>query len=428
LSGRRAVAGGFARLLWAGLLLASAAHAEQRLTEIRFVGNEVTRPEILLQEMSIHVGDVVDPAGIEDSRQAMMDLGLFKRVDAEVLPGETGAVLQFTVVEKHYVLPVPRLNRNADGDISYGVQLRLDNMGGLNQRLRATFEHETPADGEEDRQEMRVEYHYARVAGTPYSLDIDAANLRQELVVETDGVETARYRNDARSVGFLVSRFLKVEGPSRGWRVGSGLIFNHNVFEHLEGTPGLYHNNSATSIRGLAAYTDVRDLLYSRTGVSYGYDLLAQIPGSWEFQDPALHRFYYRRYVPIPDLLHHNFNMQLQLGLSHEYQSPPYALGGSTTLRGYPRNSVIGKSFVLANFEYLAPLPRTRSLRGGVFVDVGNAYPTSRGIDLTDLKTSIGLGLRWRLKSFVDITLNVDFAYAINAAENKTYASTRDAF
>ncbi len=415
-------------LLWAGLLLALPAYGQERLAEIRFVGNEVTRPAILLQEMSIHVGDPVDLERIEESRQAMMDLGLFKRVDAEVLQGDAGPILQITVAEKHYVLPVPRLNRNADGDISYGVQLRLDNLGGLNQRLRATFEHETPADSEEDRQELRAEYHYARVAGTPYSLDVDAGNLREELVVETDGVETARYRHDARSVGFLVSRFLKVEGPSRGWRVGSGLVFNHNVFEHLEGTPGLYNNNSATSVRGVAAYTDVRDLLYSRTGVSYGYDLLAQIPGSWELHDPALHRFYYRRYVPIPDLPHHNFNMQLQVGLSHEYQSSPYALGGSTTLRGYPRNSVVGKSFVLGNFEYLAPLPHTRSLRGGVFLDVGNAYPSSRGIDLTELKTSIGLGLRWRLKSFVDITLNVDFAYAINAAESKTYASTKDAF
>lgn len=428
-SSRRCVAGGLARLLlWAGLLLAVPAQAEERLAEIRFVGNEVTRPEILLQEMSIHVGDVVDLARIEESRQAMMDLGLFKRVDAEVLPGEAGPILQFTVAEKHYVLPVPRLNRNADGDISYGVQLRLDNLGGLNQRLRATFEHENPADGDEDRQELRAEYHYARVAGTPYSLDISAANVRQELVVETGGVETARYRYDARSTGFLVSRFLKREGPSRGWRVGGGLVFSHNVYEHLEGAPGLYENDNSTAFRGLAAYTDVRDLLYSRAGVSYGYDLLMQIPGSWELHDPALHRFYYRRYVPIPNLPHHNFNMQLQLGFSHEYESEPYFLGSSTTLRGYPRDSVIGKSFALANFEYLAPLPHTRSLRGAVFVDVGNAYPTGWGVDLTNLKTSIGLGLRWRLKSFVDISLNVDFAYAIDEAESKTYASTKDTF
>jgi outer membrane protein assembly factor BamA len=428
-SSRRPVAGGLARLLlWAGLLLAVPAHAEERLAEIRFVGNEVTRPEILLQEMSIHVGDVVDLARIEESRQAMMDLGLFKRVDAEVLPGEAGAVAQFTVAEKHYVLPLPRLNRNADGDISYGVQLRLDNLGGLNQRLRVTFENENPADGDEDRQELRAEYHYARVAGTPFSLDVDAANLRQELVVETGGAETARYQYDARSMGFLVSRFLNVEGPSRGWRVGGGLVFSHNVFEHLEGMSGLYDNSSSTAIHGVAAYTDLRDLLYSRAGVSYGYDVLVQIPDSWDMHDPALHRFYYRRYLPIADLPHHNFNMQLQLGFSHEYEGEPYALGGSTTLRGYPRNSVVGRSFVLANFEYLAPLPGTRSLRGGVFLDVGNAYPSSRGIDLTDLKTSIGVGLRWRLKSFVDISLNVDFAYAINEAESKTYASTKDAF
>ncbi|MCK7497331.1 MAG: hypothetical protein MZW92_45895 [Comamonadaceae bacterium] len=45
------------------------------VTEIRFVGNRVTREHIMRQEMVIAEGDVVDPLLIERSRQAIMDLG-----------------------------------------------------------------------------------------------------------------------------------------------------------------------------------------------------------------------------------------------------------------------------------------------------------------------------------------------------------------
>jgi len=44
-----------------------------------------------------------------------------------------------------------------------------------------------------------------------------------------------------------------------------------------------------------------------------------------------------------------------------------------------------------------------------------------------DLKTSIGVGLRFNLKSFVKIQLRVDFAYALNG-NKKIYAGTTDVF
>ena len=82
------------------------------ITRIEFFGNRITQDHIMRQEMSIKEGDVADPAKIEHSRQAIMDLGLFKSVRVILEPFRDGVVLRITVKEKLYILPTPKLNRD----------------------------------------------------------------------------------------------------------------------------------------------------------------------------------------------------------------------------------------------------------------------------------------------------------------------------
>lgn len=93
------------------------------IAAIEFSGNEQTRERVLLQEMSVKVGDPVDPAAIERSRQAIMNLGLFKSVRADLQDGPEGKVLHISVEEKLYILPLPRLDAKPDGSYSYGMEV-----------------------------------------------------------------------------------------------------------------------------------------------------------------------------------------------------------------------------------------------------------------------------------------------------------------
>ena len=81
-----------------------------------------------------------------------------------------------------------------------------------------------------------------------------------------------------------------------------------------------------------------------------------------------------------------------------------FYLGGINTIRGFrtrsigPRdtatNDVIGgNKEVFANLEYLFPLVAEQRVKGLIFFDAGNAY--NGNIDLGDLRTSAGLGVRW---------------------------------
>lgn len=81
-----------------------------------------------------------------------------------------------------------------------------------------------------------------------------------------------------------------------------------------------------------------------------------------------------------------------------------FYLGGINTIRGFrtrsvgPRdqatNDVIGgDKEVYANLEYLFPLVPEQKVKGLIFYDAGNAY--NGDIDLGDLRTSAGIGIRW---------------------------------
>lgn len=383
----------------------------------------------MLQEMTIHVGDPVDAAKIEASRQAIMNLGLFKKVQTELLPDGHGKILQIAVQEKLYILPYPRLNRNADGDISYGAGLRWNNIAGLNQQLKLNYETMEPTGANmEESEEISFQYEYPRIRGGPYNVNFSLSNISNKVNVFTEGMQTAEYEHQGYSVNVSLSRFLAVEGPSQGWRVGGGLVWREDYYDHISGTPSLYPTVNTAGWIGLVDYTNVRDYLYSRAGESYGYELEWGSPGLGSDYQYRQHHFYWRQYLLVTERPHYSLDWQVQVGLSQGYPGDVFSLGNSSTLRGYARNSITGKAYVLANIEYLAPLFGYNSFRGLLFLDVGNGYPRNSDIDLTDLRASVGIGLRMTLESFVKIQLRLDYGYALRSGDSKGYAGSKDTF
>jgi outer membrane protein assembly factor BamA len=405
------------------------------ITRIEFVGNRVTEPQIMLQEMLVKVGDVADPTLIERSRQAIMDLGLFVSVTATLEPDEDGVVLRITVKEKYYILPVPKLNRNEDNNTySLGAELTLNNLAGLNQTLKVRYESQQ-ADGLSGgkTETSLFSYDYPRVFGSPYEFRTDISQVRTPAEKVTDGVLTSLYELQAWTTSVQVSRWLAKRGPSRGWQIGGGLVWRRNTYDYVDyAQTSTFQDSQAVGVSVLGQYVDVHDYLYSRSGVQYGY--------SGEYGAPVLgsdtlytrHAFFYRRYFLLEGRPHENIDIQSLLSLSSGDIFPgdayAYSIGGSRTLRGYTSGSLLGNAYVLFNVQYLRPLFGYYPLRGVVFLDIGNAYPSNEQINLGDLKWSTGLGLRLRLKSFVNIELRLDVAYAYDTGQYKVIAGTKEAF
>lgn len=400
------------------------------LAAIRFVGNATTRPEVMLQEMTVAPGDAVDAARIEESRQAIMNLGLFKSVRADLLEEEEGTVLLITVEEKWYLLPIPRVGVRADGEADYGMELRFDNLFGLNRRFKLEYitkdsvTSDTPL-----RRELTLAYTYPRIIGTPYQLDLGIEQVTRELQqLDADGSEIGLYRQDSRSVRFGLYRWRNVTGPAHGLRYGGGIGWQQESYHLLDGAALPPADASNVQITGLVEFVDVSEEQYRRRGRVYGYAAELGVPQLGDFSYNR-HRFYYRRYLPL-DEQRSNLDYRFQLGLANgtAFDSPAWSLGGSRSLRGYEGSYVTGNAMLLNNIEYLFPLSGYHQLRGVVFSDIGNAWSGVMEMDLADLKVAVGLGLRWKVQLFVNVTLRLDFAWGLEPARQVTYLETSTMF
>jgi outer membrane protein insertion porin family len=83
-----------------------------------------------------------------------------------------------------------------------------------------------------------------------------------------------------------------------------------------------------------------------------------------------------------------------------------FYLGGINSVRGFKLNSISpqdpatgdyigGEKMMLFNLEYIFPLISKAGLKGVVFFDAGNVFTKDQSFDLGNLRTSIGVGIRW---------------------------------
>ncbi|HDD44097.1 MAG TPA: outer membrane protein assembly factor BamA [Candidatus Desulfofervidus auxilii] len=105
-----------------------------------------------------------------------------------------------------------------------------------------------------------------------------------------------------------------------------------------------------------------------------------------------------------------------------------YYLGGPYTIRGYdfatisPRDPktgerIGGNKMFLCNLEFRFPIAKKLRLIGVIFFDMGNTYDIHQKFDITNLKKSVGAGIRW----FSPMgPLRLEWGYALNAAPDES--------
>jgi outer membrane protein assembly factor BamA len=401
---------------------------------IEFSGNKVTRPVILEQEMLVKVGDVADPALIEGSRQAIMDLGLFVAVYAHVEPYEDGVTVHIIVKEKYYILPIPKLNRDERNNVNLGAEIVVDNLAGFNQQFKLRYETEKAGGLSGGTVTTNtVSYSYPRLLGSRFNLSAAIDKQVMPAEVLTGGVLASVYEKDARSASAQITRWLEPLGPSRGWQVGGGLVWRHNGYDYVSGVPtSAFQDAQAVGVSVLGQFTDVHDYLYSRSGLEFGYSGEYGVRTLGSDTRYTRHEFFYRKYLLLDGQSHQNVDLQGRVGLSSGDMFPDdlyaFSLGGNKSLRAYESGTFTGNTYVLANIQYLRPLFGYLPLRGALFVDIGNAYPSNNELHVGDLHWDAGIGLRLRLKSFVKIALRLDVSYARETGEVRVYAGTKEMF
>jgi len=406
------------------------AHAVTYIKSIRYEGNETTQASVFNREIYIKPGDILDQELLEKSRQAIMDLGLYKSVKYYLREdyGEVGnsgndaqVEVVFIVKEKYYFYVLPRA-KLVDNEIFLGIQARWDNVAGLNHSMRLRFEDRGSLAGI-DKKRNTFTYAYRNVYDSPYTID-----LRLQQSNSVDESEGLINRQD-EMLRVSLSRWLNERGRNKGWFLGGSLQLQQRFNEVISGD--LQSSNVDAVVLGLnGGFQNVNEYTYNRGGKSFGYILDWSDKSIGSESEYTRYQLYYRSYYRFKKLNASNLNVQTKFGHSTDRILGAYAfsLGSNSDLRGYENGRFFGNTMLLINMEYMFPHPHHPSVRYVYFMDIGNTYEHVSDMIHEPLNVGAGFGLRWKIRSLVKIDLRADFGYGFSDQGYKFIFGSKHAF
>ena len=423
------------RLVWIGLLLcagvASAAPEPVALAplpdrhpvilDIRFEGNAVTEPRVMTRELTIEVGGRADPKQIQASRQALLNLGLFKQVIVDERPMDDGVAVVFTVVEKWYLLPYPRLDYNSDREFAFGFKLDWSNVNGLNHDVQALVSRQENA--EEDRgdaTEFEFDYFAPYFLESSIDFGLEVSHDITPIEEETPAGEMLSYKEDYSRFSVLALRRLTPGRGSQGWRIGGGLLWQN---ETLRGDQAPAENGMATALVFQGRYEQLDDRLYSVAGYAFGWRIeasSADIASDYDYVDISLRSF---SAIPLGQVPHQTLRVVADAGSYHggPRDFDAHALGGGGNLRGFDKDEFEGDVYWRLSLEYQRPLFGYKPVRGLLVMDAGRVYDDFDKLTLSHIQADLGIGLRWRIQTFVNLTMEIGYAWPLTRGGSEPF-------
>lgn len=395
-----------------------------RIVEIRLVGNEKTKEKVILRELGLTLGDLADPVEIERARQAVQDLGLFRSVEATTVPVGAGVALELKMREKYFLLPIPRLDANSDHDVNYGLQLRWDNIRGLNHALNMVVEKGEFPEERDRRKEtsLQVRYRAPHIFDSPYELRTRMQRIDRETpLIDPISHEVTEETFDETLDQFelALARDMRTGRPRSGWIVGGGLGWQRQGTSG-ELAPPAY--GRALSAIATADFDDLRYHLYSETGTRLSLRVevaSAALASDYDYTRTTANYFHSRQFGSTP---HQTFDLAGSAGVLTDgpHDRNEFSLGGSGRMRGYDSDYFEGNRYYYGTIEYLRPV-RWDWLRLLVFAEMGGTGDDREGMRDDSPYFDVGIGVRVRLTWFVRVEIELGWAYPLGGGDGPNF-------
>jgi outer membrane protein insertion porin family len=415
------------------------AGAKMRIGRINITGNDPTFDKVVRREIPLNEGDIYRGSALRDGRARLERLGFFESVDISTPRGAGDDVLDVNI----------DVSERPTGSFSVGAgygsaesflftaNIQKANFLGLGWlfSLNGNISSRT--------RNGSLSFYEPHLLDSQWTLRVDG------FYNERSYIENEYQRGGSLEIG----RYLDQRGDYRialSYTVEDvGLLSIDEYKERLFG--GQMYRNGLTSSVGLSFDIDRRNnqikatkgfkLLLS-TELAGGFrlgdsdDVLILFGGDFNYLESKLNFRFYQPLVPKGDWLIFKYNLSMGWITStdatiipyiHRYRAggitsirgyEPYALGPSIRAEGYrdysnPRSTFVGiddpagaddrlviggTEILVNNFEIESPVIRAAQISLVGFFDAGNVFgdPWGNGhIDLTDLRTSVGFGVRW---------------------------------
>jgi outer membrane protein insertion porin family len=375
---------------------------------INIAGNVRSQDKILRREFQMAEGDIFTLRKLQRSRQRLVNLGYFEKIDVTTAPGsdKTKIIVNVDVTERPTGVFSIGGGYSSQDSILGTIDLSQNNFLGrgwqMAIRLRAGA----------NTQQGVISFTEPWLFDRPLAAGFDLFNTRRQFI-----------EYDYEQLGGAIRFSHPFE---EYWRWNAMYRLSRDDISDIESTADsalqAERGVRVTSLVQGAVSRDSRDNIQAPTrgGTVTLIADFAGLGGDSQFVKAVSSVTYFQ-----PIWLDHILSGRLEGGYGFGWGGEElplferFYLGGSNSIRSYksrqvsPRDDtgvrIGGTSEVLGNIEYLVPLPF--NVRAALFFDVGNVYGFGTKFDLTDLRTGVGAGLRW-LSPFGPI--RVDYGFNLN--------------
>lgn len=402
--------------------------------QIEIIGNRKTRPVVILDRLSFHVGDTITPATIEQDWASLIDSNFFKSVEFYTRPGSTkGAIIVVIEVEERRGCFLQFAGGHSDlgGWYFVPISLRFDNLLGYGNRGNLQLYFADRAS------KLSLQFTTYRLFDASAYLSLELYGGTTKFIHYIDGEELLQDVGN----GGLQLRFGGNRGLFRHLFFGfSALTFNPKVPLELADSdssidaggvpPVLAEQFEKTKIATIALglQADTRDnpiypqrgawgaLVFEKADRELGSDL--------DFERVTLDARFYQRTFGRQVLA-----LNLRAGYASD-ETPFYQrfyLGGANSLRGYPERRLTpigyGNRHALASLEYRVPFSPATVERSGaslvLFFESGGLWEPGQQPFFYDLYHAAGFGFRFKVP-IIGLT-RLDFAFPFDRVDDRNF-------
>ncbi len=392
-------------------------------------GNKATKTYVIKREVVVKAGDRFSAARVRKSREKIMNLGFMDDVDVDLQPSPVDpdkVDLTFDVTEgKPGVLTAGAAYSSVDGLIGT-LSLKHQNLFGLAQTASLNWSFGKRV------QDYSVSWTEPWIGDHPTSLGVDVFHTRRINPFQGD---LNAYTERRTGITFrLGPRFSEDKYQlNLSYTLQQVSIENIDPNQNFQGllTPG----TSLQSLVGAEFARDTRDSIWDPTRGTRN-SIGATLSGGPLFGDinyvkPTLSNQVHFKLFDVDDWpfvlsLYNRGGYITAFGKSTVVAvQDRFYIGGQDSLRGYSAAGEAGDSsggtvYDVANLEFGFPLAREKHktiVKIVVFADAGGSWDTIHdmsdrfGGDTTDLKSDVGIGLRFVTPAF---PIRLDYGYGLN--------------
>lgn len=408
--------------------------ARARVGVVRIVGNLRTHPNVIRNELTFESNDPVRIIDFQETQKRLYDLGIFRSADVRPDPTQQGQEVQDIVIQ---------LVERADLDVNYGLRYNI-----IGSEQSVSSETEPQSSGLEV--VSRINFVNQMGRGTNFGLSIFFQNKYQlyratfriptffgrrivtELFADTErdeerlGIENFETRSE--SVTFQQTKKLtdnRHEKFALQWNVRFGRgrsrrFDKNNVLRAIDTNRPRF---------GTSLIEDRRDSFANPTRGRFWAITVQAVPEIWG-SDVSYVRLFGQFFYYYPLAKSVVWASGVRMGFTRGTRElllmeDRFLAGGANSVRGFKQNSLGPSVFIeetqerffvggqaVAVYNHELRFPVYKALHGGVYWDAGNVFGLAKQFRLSDLRHSVGAGLRFVLPFGA---IRFDWAEALNA-------------